>query len=676
MSDTEIAVPISDRFMIRERLGSGGMGVVYAAYDRERDEMVALKTLHHRNASSLYAFKKEFRNLADVAHPNLVSLYELIAEDERWFFTMELIDGVDFIDYIRPSVEGMLRPTPATHSVLTETLPLDEPMGVVSATPEPQTWPNPGEAYEEPLLRAAIKQLALGVRALHNAGKVHRDLKPHNVLVTPEGRVVILDFGIAREVAPTLAQLTAEAGFLGTLTYMAPEQARGEAATPASDWYAIGVMLFEALTGHLPFTGALSKVMSDKLQKTAPSPADRIQGLPEDLVELCEDLLEREAVHRPSADEILERLGGVDTALPDQSYLRIDTLGDEPLESRRAHLATLEEAFRKTCDGQAVSVYVHGSPGMGKTAIVHAFLKRLIDTAQAVVLLGRCHARELVPYKALDGVIDSLSKYLLSLPRHEVEVLLPREIQALARLFPVLSRVDAIAGAPHKGRGVVDQLPLRRFAFAALRDLLRRMTERQPVVLYIDDLQWADADSAALLGDLLRPPDPPPLLLVICFRSEEITSRAFLGDLVASAVGDTSIEITVEPLSDRDATQLGRALLGPQAGLESLLKTIVREARGNPFLIEQLVGYLKTNTSDLAQTGIDTRINLAEMLTTRMRHLPAGAEDLLLTLAAAGRPIDATVACQAAELEVETRPLVAALRAARLIRSSGSADAI
>ncbi|MEM7588118.1 MAG: AAA family ATPase, partial [Acidobacteriota bacterium] len=348
----------------------------------------------------------------------------------------------------------------------------------------------------------------------------------------------------------------------------------------------------------------------------------------------------------------------------------------DQLIGRQSHLLILDQAFNATIEGRTLSIHVHGVSGMGKTAIVHTFLRRLITSGRAVVLPGRCYVRELVPYKALDGIVDSLSKYLMELERSDVEVLLPREIRALAQLFPVLQRVAAIADYPRSSRGAADRLPRRRLAFGALRELLRRISEQRPVVLYIDDLQWADADSAALLEEILRPPDPPPLLLITCFRSEEMTSQTFLRDLVSLTEQEDNTELSVGPLEEDDAMALASSLLGASASVERLAHSVVREAQGNPFLIEQLVGYVKSYDADLAATGLDTRITLADMLDSRIRLCPPGSRALLSTLATAGRPIDAAAAFQAAGSSGDERPLVAALQAAHLIRPSGSAGAI
>src|SRR5690348_4913086 len=243
------------RFRIGRRLGSGGMGAVYEAYDRERQETVALKTLRWQDPAALYRFKKEFRVLGDVVHPNLASLYELVAEGDDWFYTMELVDGVDFLTYVRPDLRGR---------------------------PEERRSPSlPRTPPDIPRLRRAFGQLVDGVAVLHRAGIVHRDLKPSNVLVTAAGRVVILDFGLADIIAPMARLQTREVGVWGTVEYMSPEQVEGQ-RSPASDWYAAGVMLYEALTSRLPFEGSSLKVLADKSRQVPPRASKLIRGLPED----------------------------------------------------------------------------------------------------------------------------------------------------------------------------------------------------------------------------------------------------------------------------------------------------------------------------------------------------------------------------------------------------------
>ena len=544
------------RFTLVRRIGAGGMGVVYEAYDQQRAELVALKTMRRANPVALVRFKEEFRSLSDIAHPNLVNLYELFAVDDRWFFTMELVEGVDFVTHTlgrprSPSARNLADIPVSVGGV--EASAARSQVGTTGRSPLP---------FEEDRLRDGLRQLVEGVDALHQSGKLHRDIKPTNVLVTPEGRVVLLDFGLTTDLANSGQYRSPDRQIVGTLAHMSPEQAAGLIVTPASDWYSVGVMLYEVLTRRLPFDGSPQEVILAKRTQTPPSPASLVDGLPEDLVRLCMALLDRDPSRRPGGREIIAVLGG---EIPDSIDLP-EPIRAFPLIGRTRHLHVLDEVFSGLNRGRTESIFVFGRTGTGKTTLIRSFLDGLIARNEAVVLFGRCYERESVPYKALDSLIDSLARHLKGLPVREAQSVLPADVAFLARVFPVLQSVPAVASSRYDAPSMPDQQELRRRAFAGLRELLAKLGKHNALVLAIDDLQWGDVDSAVLLSDLLGSPQSPVLLFLGGFRSEDEELSPFLNEIRKSiADGSPRLdhrELAVEPLTQSEARELALILLG------------------------------------------------------------------------------------------------------------------
>jgi hypothetical protein len=202
-----------------------------------------------------------------------------------------------------------------------------------------------------------------------------------------------------------------------------------------------------------------------------------------------------------------------------------------------------------------------------------------------------------------------------------------------------------------------------------LRELLARITDRHTLVLHIDDLHWADADSTLMLDVVLGGPDAPPLLMLACLRTEEIVSKPFLQGIVHGGGSSCWTPVALEPMTEEEARQLIAALVPADTRVSaSHRRELAREAGGNPFLLEQLACYAAHhgNSDDRAAT-------FAEMLARRLHQLPGGTRRFLEVLAVCGKPMTPQVVYEAAGLTGDERPLVAMLRSDRLLRNSGSA---
>jgi hypothetical protein len=575
------------RFELRRILGVGGMGAVYEAHDRSRDRLVAVKTLQAFDPYQLFCLKNEFRALADVVHPNLVALFELVQEGTDWWLVMERVHGQSVDKWVRVEVE------PSAGALIS------------------------GASASR--VRESFAQIAEGLRALHRAGKLHRDLKPSNVLVDEAGRAVLLDFGLVVDRASNAEpQLTRRAG---TAEYLSPERLRGEPALEASDWYALGVMLYEALTGLLPRSPRRSPT-----PLRAPHAVD--PAVPRDLSELCVGLLADEPEQRPTGAEVAWRLRGKSSA---GSPLPGDL--DHLLLGRDHELAQLERAFAAAGAGALRVLSIEGESGMGKTALLDAFCARLAGRAN--VLRSRCLVAETSPYKGVDGLIDGLTSLLLQLHESAVHLMLSVGIADLSAMFPVLRRLPVVDEA-HQAQPRIEE-PMhkrRRRAVQALIALCRGLAQERPLVLCIDDVQWGDEDAAHLLLDLFSPADgSSPLqrtLLVLLGHPGSTAPPAPFAPLAQLPDHQT---LRLGALAQDAAAELATTLLGDRP---ALAERVVKAAGGHPIIVRELAEHLGSqgSESELPETS-----DLAQLVQSRLGRLSAPERELVEIVSLMGRPV-------------------------------------
>jgi serine/threonine protein kinase len=645
-------------------LGEGGGGVVYEALDRARGTRVALKTLRRSTAESLADLKREFRALQDVHHPNLVSLGEFISQGGDCFFTMELVEGVDWLEYVRSS-QALIADLTLTGSDLTSAL---------ARTPLLATSSNQPRFHDD-RLRDTLRQLAGAITALHDAGLVHRDVKPSNVRVALDGRLVLLDFGLVVIADGGTNPSTIDAA--GTPAYMAPEQVNSAKVGPEADWYAVGVLLFEALTGNVPFTGAALDVMLRKQRVQPPPPSALADGVPGDLDALCSALMRIAPSARPKGQEVLRALGGAPQ--PRTRETRTSLTNAAPFVGRSEECGELFAAFRDS-RVQPVTVLVEGESGVGKTALVRQFLHRLsLEVPDAVVLSGRCYERESVPYKAFDGVVDALARVLCRVPNEDAQGIVPTKPGPLVKVFPVLRRVAAVAERVRGPQAALPPLQLRERAFAALRELLTRLGDRRPLVVAIDDAQWADSDSLALLAELMRPPEAPSLLFVMTARVDaSVSGRS--GHTPNSEPRHRTLASTMQwevrriplgPLRPREANILATELLG-RAGVTdpNLAAWSALQAGGHPLFIDMMI-----RQADHSAPRTRRNISLEEALGGVIGQLEETPHAILETVSVAGAPMAQEAVARATGIDGDTfAKAVSLLRVSHMVQTRGARD--
>ncbi len=590
-----------ERFVVKEVIGVGGEGVVYKAWDRSLEQHVALKTLHVSDPSHIPTIKREFRFLSDLSHPGLVQLHELVVDQQLSFFTMSLIEGGHFL---KAATEGSS-------------------------------------------LRSLLGQLADVVSFLHSTGRVHRDIKATNILVRPDGRLVLLDFGVGLNLSRPINELK---GPTGTPRYIAPELLQDEPASQESDAYSIGVLLYEALTGSHPSPTGRTEVDSP----TPPRPSALNPTVATDLDDLCVALLHPNPKHRATVPSINETLGQYQR-FGSQVFLRAP-VSHGSFKGRNRELELLKDTYLQMQEAYApILVMVEAKSGLGKTAFVEQFLGQNTD---AVILRSKCSEHELVAHKAIDGIIDDLIDHLMTLDEETLSEVIPfEEAGILVQLFPELRRLKGLEDAPTLSPRLGEYRTMRLRAYLALAGVLGRLSDGCNLIIFVDDLQWGDADSGRLLREVFAGPERPHCLLILAYRSEEQAQSDCITELLDGPGGARAelkhSHITLGPLSKGDSRALVETLIGELDLSGDEVKSLVTEAEGSPLLLTELVSHRKDPTVAIGARGL----GIDGILDHRIAQLSPEVCEAFTLICCAGTPLpvgllNATVGCTSNEVLV------------------------
>jgi len=519
---------------------------------------------------------------------------------------------------------------------------------------------RPDDMHE---ILAIARQVCAALEHAHVRGIIHRDIKPENVLISNDLLPVVklMDFGLARSVA---SRLTPEGTPVGTVSYLAPEQALGEAVDGRADLYALGVMLYELTTSRLPFTADDPiALISQHLHAPLVPPRAHNEAIPAALDALIVRLLRKLPEDRPaSASEVIQALERIDSAEVDAAGAGepspLDRIVRGRLVGRERELAEANAHWRRAASGEVGEgrvLLISGEPGVGKTRFVRELATRVGVTGSGV-LVGECYAEGGAPYAPIAQIVEAA----LDLTGLGDPSGLPRLVLAdLITLAPSLRAryVDVPPNPP------LDPQAEQQRLFESVVALFTYLAERAPLLLVIDDAHWTDGGTLALVRHIARRMRMRPVMIVVTYREVELDEARALNEVLHDLNRERlATRLKLSRLT-RDQTRDLLATMFAEDITPEFLEGIYHETEGNPFFVEEVCKALIESGKLTFADGRWHRPSMAELeipqsvrvaIQSRVGKLPEAAQETLRLAAIIGREFDFETLKQTGELVEDT----------------------
>ncbi len=609
-------------FKILKKLGEGGMGVVYKAEDTKLERQVAIKFLPREIAAQddvKKRFKIEAKAAAALNHPNIATIYQIEEVDDKMFIVMEYVEGQE----LRQLVKTL------------GSVPIDD------------------------AITYAI-QIAEGLQAAHKKGVVHRDIKGANIMLTENGQVKIMDFGLAKLSGQT--QLTKEGMTVGTIAYMSPEQAQGMKVDQRADIWSFGVVLYEMLTGHVPFRGDYEQAILYSIMNEEPEPIPDLQnGGDLGLQQVVSKALAKDPEDRyQEMEDVLVDLRAITGATKTAPVMRAV---ERHSVGREKELAELHAALQNAFSGQSLLLCVAGEPGIGKTTLVEQFLDEVtIGGRPCLITQGQCSER-LAGTEAYLPFLEVLAGLL----QKEVDVSVAKLMREMAPWWYV--QVAALSPDDAANTGILAdvQTASQERVKRELVAFLQEVSSKRPLLLFFEDLHWADVSSIDMLAYLAPKFDAMRLLIVTTYRPEELllTKHPFLQikpDLLSRG---QCREISLGFLPRQEIEQYLTLEFPDHNFPEAFAKLIHDKTEGSPLFMVDLLRDLKNREViveekerwQLARSVEDIKLELPDsvkgMIERKIQHLGENDHRLLVAASIQGFKFDSAVVGKVLEMDEE-----------------------